>query len=92
MIRTFRDSASRRFALGGTSKFSGLDEKLARRRLAQLHAARTLSDLGKLSTVGLHKLKGNLKAFWSIDVNDRWRLLFQFRNGDAYEVHFHDPH
>ena len=81
-----------KFALGGPSKFSGMNESVARRRLAQLHAARSLADLGTLNSVGLHKLKGNLAGFWSIDVNGPWRLLFEFRDGDAYEVHFHDPH
>jgi proteic killer suppression protein len=81
-----------KFALGGPSKFSGLDVSLARRRLAQLSAARALSDLGALNSVGLRKLKGDLRGFWSIDVNGPWRLLFEFRDGDAYEVHFHDPH
>jgi proteic killer suppression protein len=92
MIRTFKDAASKKFALGGASRFSGMNETLARRRVGQLNAAGTLSDLGKLNAVGLHKLKGNLKAFWSIDINGPWRLLFEWRDGDAYEVHFHDPH
>ncbi|MGQ0485989.1 MAG: type II toxin-antitoxin system RelE/ParE family toxin [Hyphomicrobiales bacterium] len=39
-----------------------------------------------------HKLKGDLRDFWSIDINGPWRLLFMFSNGDAYEVHIHDPH
>jgi len=42
--------------------------------------------------VGLHKLKGSLRAYWSIDINGRWRILFKFRNGNAYEVHIIDPH
>ncbi len=92
MIRTFRDARSRHFALGGRNKFSGMDERIARRRLVQLNAAKTLADLGKLNSVGLHKLKGDLKSFRSIDVNGPWRLLFEFDKGDAYEVHFHDPH
>jgi toxin HigB-1 len=40
----------------------------------------------------LHKLKDNLRSFWSIDVNGRWRILFKFKDGDAYEVHISDPH
>ena len=61
-------------------------------RLAELNAATALTDLGKLNSVGLHKLKGDLKAYWSIDVNGPWRILFKFQAGDAYEVHIHDPH
>ena len=51
-----------------------------------------LTPSGRLNSVGLHKLKGNLRGFWSIDVNGRWRILFKFRNGDAYEVHIADTH
>ena len=57
-----------------------------------MHAASSLDALAKLNSVGLHKLKGNRRAFWSIDVNGRWRILFKFRNGDAYEVHIADTH
>lgn len=92
MIRSIKNSATRQFAETGKSKFSGMDEKIARRRLAQLNAANSLEALGKLNSLGLHKLKGNLKGYWSIDINGPWRLLFQFDAGDAYEVYIHDPH
>jgi proteic killer suppression protein len=92
MIRSIRGSATRRFIEKGTSRFSGLDKELAQQRLAVLDAASSLDALGKLNSVGLHKLKGNLRDFWSIDVNGRWRILFKFQNGNAYEVHISDPH
>jgi hypothetical protein len=38
------------------------------------------------------KLKGPLKEFWSIDVNGPWRVIFKFRDGDAYEVEITDTH
>jgi proteic killer suppression protein len=69
-----------------------MNEDLARQRLAELNAATSLADISGLASVGLHKLKGNLKGFWSIDINGPWRILFKFRAGDAYEVHIHDPH
>ena len=92
MIKTIKGAASRQFIESGKSKFSGLDVSLALRRLRQLNAATSLLDLGGLNSVGMHKLKGDLRGFWSIDINGRWRLLFKFSNGDAYEVHIHDPH
>jgi plasmid maintenance system killer protein len=64
MMRTFGDASTKRFALGGPSKYCGMDERLARRRLAQLHAASALADLGQLNSVGLHKLaKRQFKEF-----------------------------
>ncbi len=92
MIRSILGSTTRRSVEQEKSRFSGLDVDLARQRLAELHAAPSLDALGKLNSVGLHKLKGNLRSFWSIDVNGRWRILFKFRNGDAYEVHIADTH
>jgi toxin HigB-1 len=52
----------------------------------------SLDALGRLNSVGLHKLKGNLRNFWSIDVNGPWRILFKFKDGDAHEVHIADTH
>ena len=92
MIKSISGSATNQFATQGKSKFSGLDEDLARQRLNELHAASSLHDLGKLNSVGLHKLKGALRNFWSIDVNGRWRIIFRFRDGDAYEVEITDTH
>ena len=34
----------------------------------------------------LEKLKGKLKDYYSIRVNDRWRLVFQWENGNAFVV------
>ena len=92
MIKSISGSATDQFARSGKSKFSGLDEDLARRRLRQLNAATSLKDLTGLSSIGLHKLTGPLRNFWSIDVNGRWRIIFKYRDGDAFEVEITDTH
>ena len=92
MIKSIASSATYQFVEQGKSRFSGLDEELAKQRLNELAAAPTLHSLGKLNSVGLHKLKGPLRNFWSIDVNVRWRIIFKFRDGDAYEVEIIDTH
>lgn len=92
MIKSLSGSATVQFVRQGKSKFAGLDEDLAKQRIAELHAATSLADLGKLNSVGLHKLKGPLSVFWSIDVNGRWRIIFKFRDGNAYEVKITDTH
>ncbi len=92
MIRSITGSATEQFIRSNKSKFSGLDEALARQRLTQLNAATSLSDLSQLSSLGLHKLKGPLRNYWSIDVNGRWRIIFKFRDGDAYDVEIADTH
>jgi proteic killer suppression protein len=90
VIKSVSGSATVQFLRQGKSKFSGLDEDLAKQRIAELHAATSLDDIGKLNSVGLHKLKGPLREFWSIDVNAKWRIIFKFRDGDAYEVEVTD--
>jgi proteic killer suppression protein len=40
----------------------------------------------------LEKLKGNLKDFFSIRVNDQWRIIFKWENGNAHNVELIDYH
>jgi toxin HigB-1 len=92
MIRSVKGVATRRFIESGKSKFSSLDEGLARRRLSALNVARKLDDLARLRSVGLHKLSGDRTGFWAIRVNGPWRIVFRFDNGDAFEVEIVDYH
>ena len=39
-----------------------------------------------------HKLKGDKRDFWSVDVNGAWRIHFRFKDGDAHDLHILDPH
>lgn len=92
MIKSWGSSATRRFAEHGKCKFSGLDDEAAMDLLAALDAATALEDLSPLRSVGLHKLKGGRKGQWAITVNGPWRICFEFRNGDAWEVEIVDYH
>jgi hypothetical protein len=66
MIRSILGSATQRFIEKGSSRFSRLDEELARQRLAELHAAPSLNALGKLNSVGLHKHERAMENFVQI--------------------------
>jgi len=92
MIRSVKGAATRQFIESGKSKFSGLDARLARRRLAALNVAQKLDDLSRLRSVGLHKLSGDRSGFWAISVNGPWRIVFRFIAGDAFEVEIVDYH
>jgi toxin HigB-1 len=80
--------------LGGErpNQFRGLDVETAIDLLLALNVAATLQDLSPLKSVGLHKLKGARKNQWAMTVNARWRICFEFRRGDAYEVEIVDYH
>jgi toxin HigB-1 len=60
--------------------------------LLALNVARTPADLGALSSVGLHRLKGDRRGQWAITVNARWRICFEFSRGDAPKVEIVDYH
>ena len=92
MIKSWRNGQTRRFADEGKSKFSGMDSDAALELLAMLDAAVALSDLSPLKSVALHKLTGNRRGQWSMTVNGPWRICFEFRNGDAWNVEIVDYH
>jgi proteic killer suppression protein len=60
--------------------------------LLALNVAKSLHDLSPLKSVGLHKLKGDRKGQSAMTANERWRICFEFRKGDAYEVEIVDYH
>ena len=93
MIRSWCNSVTRRVWEGERpNRFRGLDFDEAVDLLLALNVAKTLNDLSPLKSVGLHKLRGDRKDQWAMTVNDRWRVCFQFRKGDAYEVEIVDYH
>ncbi len=93
MIRSWRNSASRKVWEGEQpNQFRGLDFEAGTDLLLALNVAKSLADLSPLKSVGLHKLKGVRKNQWAMTVNQRWRICFEFRSGDAYEVEIVDYH
>ena len=40
----------------------------------------------------LEKLKGSLKEFYSIRINDQWRVIFKWVDGEAHDVRIVDYH
>ena len=93
MIRSWRNSASRKIWEGGTAnRFRGLDVEAAIDLLLALNIAKTPVDLGSLNSLGLHRLKGRRRGQWSMTVNARWRICFEFDQGDAHNVEIVDYH
>ncbi len=69
-----------------------LDVEAAIDLLLALNVATTLRDLSPLKSVGLHKLKGDRRGQWAMTVNGPWRICFEFRDGDAFNVEIVDYH
>ena len=93
MIRSWRNAATRKVWEGvRPNQFRGLDFEKAIDLLLALNVAQALRDLSPLRSVGLHKLKGDRAGQWAMTVNDRWRICFEFRKGDAFNVEIVDYH
>jgi proteic killer suppression protein len=93
MIRSWRTAATRKVWDGERpNQFRGLDFDVAVDLPLTPNVATTLKDLSPLRSVGLHKLKGDRRKQWAMTVNARWRICFEFRKSDAYEVKIVDYH
>ena len=60
--------------------------------MRMLNNAVNLNDLRIPPANRLEKLSGNRAGQHSIRINDQWRLCFEWRDGDAYEVEITDYH
>ena len=67
-------------------------QKIGRRKLRMLNNAQNITDLRVPPSNRLEKLKGDLKRFYSIRINDQWRIIFQWNKGQALEVEIMDYH
>ena len=59
--------------------------------LTYLNKASSVTDMD-LPGANLHQLKGDYKGFWSVSVSGNYRLIFEFKDGDAYLVDYLDYH
>jgi proteic killer suppression protein len=67
-------------------------QEIARRKLRMLNNSQNITDLQIPPSNRLKKLKGDLKEYYSIRINDRWRIIFKWTNGNAYDVEITDYH
>ena len=67
-------------------------QKTARRKLEILEGAEALVDLRIPPNNHLEKLSKDRKGQYSIRINDQWRICFEWREGDAYNVEIVDYH
>jgi proteic killer suppression protein len=72
-------------------QFEGIARR-AKRKLEAVNAASRLDDLTIPASNRLEKLKGDLKDFHSIRINDQWRVIFMWIDGEPYEVRIVDYH
>lgn len=83
--------------------YDGINSRQARRGPREIHdkAARLLDQIDAAPNLDflrvppsnrLEKLRGDLEGYWSLRVNDQWRIIFRWENKDALDVEITDYH
>jgi proteic killer suppression protein len=92
VIRAFRSKdTAKLFHREQTRKYAGF-QNVAKRKLDHVNAATLLSDLAAVPGNHFESLIGDRLGQYSIRINDRWRICFEWKDGDAYSVEIVDYH
>ena len=94
-IQSFSDKQTENFFISGfTGKGIGWKSisNVVRRKLDILNYAAELKDLLAMPGNNLEILKGDLKEYYSIRINNQWRIIFKWSDNGAYNVKITDYH
>lgn len=93
MIQSFGDAETEKIFHQSRSKKLPFEiQKRALVKLLFIDASATEEDLRIPPSNKFEHLRGSMKGYFSIRINDQWRIQFIFRNGDAFEVSIVDYH
>ena len=93
MIKSFRCKETEKiFARQRSRKLPHNIQQVALRKLRMLNRAVALHDLKAPPANRLEKLKGDRLGQYSIRINERWRVCFEWHEGNAYNVEIVDYH
>ena len=93
MIISFRNSETEKVWNGMRVKNLPIEiQNIGRRKLRMLNNSVNLADLRIPPSNRLEKLSGKLKEFYSIRINDQWRIIFKWNDGSALQVEIMDYH
>ncbi len=94
MIQSFKHKGLRvLWQQGNNSKLPADQIGRIERMLEIIDAAQAVSeDFEAFPNWNIHKLAGELKAYWSIKVNKNYRIIFRFDGLNAFELDYIDYH
>ncbi len=96
MLKSFGNKTAEDIYHGNNSrnarKLPALLQGKARRLLDQLNAAPSLNFMRIPPGNRLESLTGDLDKFWSIRINNQWRIIFRWEDDDALDVSIIDYH
>lgn len=67
-------------------------QQTGRRKLRMLNNSQNIADLMIPPSNHLEKLSGKRNGYYSIRINDQWRIIFKWENNHSYEVEIIDYH
>lgn len=92
MIKSFSHKGLEDFFYTNSKK--GIPPQYARKLtdiLDRLDASKVITDMNYPGS-DLHPLKGKLKGRWAVSVSGNWRIIFDFKEGNAYNIDYIDYH
>ncbi len=93
MILSFGSKETEKIWSGERSnKLPNEVQEIGRRKLRMLNNSQNMADLKIPPSNRLEKLSGKLKDYYSIRINDQWRIIFKWSNGNAVDVEVIDYH
>ena len=93
MVKSFGSKETEKIWNGERSKkLPETIQQIGRRKLRMLNNSQDIQDLKIPPSNRLEKLSGKLKNYHSIRINNQWRIIFIWKNGNAFEVEIIDYH
>jgi proteic killer suppression protein len=93
VIKSFKDAETQKIYQRERSRKLPPDiQQVALRKLRMVNNSITLKDLRVPPANRLEKLSGNRAGQYSIRINDQWRICFEWRGSDAFNVEITDYH
>ena len=93
MIKSFKCKYTERLFYGkNQKKYSQAVNNVGKRKLDMIDASFGENDLRIPPSNHFEHLKGDLKGFCSIRINEQFRVIFRYENSNAYDVYINDYH
>jgi proteic killer suppression protein len=93
MIKTFADKETEKIWNGlRLRKLLNEIQDVARRKLRMINNAQNMNDLRIPPSNHLERLSGDLSNYYSIRINKQWRIIFIWKDDNAYELKIIDYH
>jgi proteic killer suppression protein len=92
VIKSYRHKGLKRFyETGSRAGIQASHASRLARQLVRLNSASSPKDMN-LPGWRLHSLQGDLAGKWAVNISGNWRLVFEFKHGNAFGVDYDDYH